>query len=98
MVCSPFRTVPDHQEVFVDADTDQCVIVDIVQYQSDVADEDAGAYFFNNLASDNHAEDGAEVQAGGVLSVPERLPALAASCSPGVGNVRRWSSQPCWLL
>lgn len=31
---SAFRQVPDHQEVFADADTDQSVIVEINEYAS----------------------------------------------------------------
>ncbi len=70
--------------VMVDADTDQCAIVEILLHQAEVLDADAGAFFFDNLATDNGASDGAEVTTCATLSLPEQLPALAASCPPGM--------------
>lgn len=45
--------MPDNQEVFANAQTDQCVIVELLQYESDVRDEDSARYFFNEIASSN---------------------------------------------
>ncbi|SPQ97756.1 Ran guanine nucleotide release factor [Plasmodiophora brassicae] len=51
---SQFRQVPDHQEVFACADTDQSVIVEIVD-RSEVADSDCAKYYFQDLAEVNSA-------------------------------------------
>lgn len=50
---STFRQVPDNQEVFANAHTDQCVIVELLQYESSVADDASAQYFFNEIARSN---------------------------------------------
>jgi len=64
-----FRQVPDHQEVFADADTDQSIIVDLNQYQN-VADEKAAKYFLDDLAETNEAKN-CNVLASGVFTQKE---------------------------
>ena len=46
--CSDFRQIPDHQEVWADADTDQSLIIELNSLDETVADEHAAA-------SDTHA-------------------------------------------
>ena len=36
--CANFRQVPDNQEVFADAQTDQSFIVEILEYEADIRD------------------------------------------------------------
>mgnify|MGYP003889536157 CR=1 FL=1 len=43
---SQVREVPDHQEIFSDADTDQSIIVEIVEYQP-VSDTELGKYAYH---------------------------------------------------
>lgn len=50
---SAFRQVPDNQEVFADAQTDQCVIVELLQLEGGVRDDDSARFFFNEIASSN---------------------------------------------
>uniref|UniRef100_K3WBQ5 Ran guanine nucleotide release factor n=1 Tax=Globisporangium ultimum (strain ATCC 200006 / CBS 805.95 / DAOM BR144) TaxID=431595 RepID=K3WBQ5_GLOUD len=50
---SSFRQVPDNQEVFANAQTDQCVIVELLQYESDVCDDESARFFFNEIAASN---------------------------------------------
>lgn len=38
---SMFRQIPDHQEVFADADTDQSIIIELNSHQEDVDDDKA---------------------------------------------------------
>lgn len=45
--------MPDNQEVFADAQTDQCVIVELLQRESNVRDVDSARFFFNEVASAN---------------------------------------------
>ncbi|ETI40587.1 hypothetical protein L914_13501 [Phytophthora nicotianae] len=50
---SSFRQVPDNQEVFANAATDQCVIVELLQYEESVTDAQSACYFFNEIAQSN---------------------------------------------
>uniref|UniRef100_A0AAV1VLV4 Ran guanine nucleotide release factor n=1 Tax=Peronospora matthiolae TaxID=2874970 RepID=A0AAV1VLV4_9STRA len=50
---SSFRQVPDNQEVFANAATDQSVIIELLQYEKNVSDTESGRYFFNELAQSN---------------------------------------------
>ncbi|KAF1336191.1 Ran guanine nucleotide release factor, partial [Globisporangium splendens] len=50
---SSFRQVPDNQEVFANAQTDQCVIVELLQYEDDVLDDESARFFFNEIAASN---------------------------------------------
>eukprot|EP00049_Salpingoeca_infusionum_P004464 m.79731 g.79731 ORF g.79731 m.79731 type:complete len:194 (+) comp12577_c2_seq1:873-1454(+) len=52
---SDARQIPDHQEVFVAAETDQSVIVELVE-QGDMPLSEAATYYFDNLATDNSAQ------------------------------------------
>ncbi|GMF10449.1 unnamed protein product [Phytophthora lilii] len=50
---SSFRQVPDNQEVFANATTDQCVIVELLQFEAGVEDARSARYFFNEIAQSN---------------------------------------------
>lgn len=50
---STFRQVPDNQEVFANAATDQCVIVELLQYEELIQDAQSARYFFNEIAQSN---------------------------------------------
>nr|XP_020459165.1 ran guanine nucleotide release factor [Monopterus albus] len=52
---SDLREIPDNQEVFAHAHTDQSLIVELVEYQGHVADQDAARYHFEDIASSNKA-------------------------------------------
>ncbi|KAJ0407839.1 hypothetical protein P43SY_008300 [Pythium insidiosum] len=55
---SSFRQVPDNQEVFANALTDQCIIVELLQYEADVTDDNSAQFFFNEIASSNGCAPG----------------------------------------
>lgn len=40
---STLREIPDNQEVFVDTDTDQSIIIELLQMESEVVDSEIGA-------------------------------------------------------
>lgn len=67
---SGFRPVPDHQEVFADGAQDQSLIVEILQYQSHVADDAVAAHLFKDLADQN---DAYESTYDGALPVEDRF-------------------------
>jgi hypothetical protein len=48
------REVPDNQEVFTDVHTDQSIIIDLLEF-SEVGNEQAAQYHFDQLAADNEA-------------------------------------------
>jgi hypothetical protein len=52
---SGFRQVPDHQEVFVDKETDISFIIEILAYEESIPDHEAALYHFNDLAQCNGA-------------------------------------------
>jgi hypothetical protein len=52
---SGFRQVPDHQEVFVDKETDISFIIEILAYEESTPDHEAALYHFNDLAQCNGA-------------------------------------------
>eukprot|EP01108_Squamamoeba_japonica_P008426 TRINITY_DN7491_c0_g1_i1.p1 TRINITY_DN7491_c0_g1~~TRINITY_DN7491_c0_g1_i1.p1 ORF type:complete len:218 (-),score=39.49 TRINITY_DN7491_c0_g1_i1:66-677(-) len=52
---SRVRQVPDHQEAFTEVSTDRSVIVELLAYDADVSDEDAGKHYFTELAETNKA-------------------------------------------
>ncbi|XP_073333213.1 ran guanine nucleotide release factor [Pagrus major] len=70
---SELREIPDNQEVFAHAHTDQSLIVELVEYQAQVADQDAARYHFEDIAGSNKAlEPGAfEVTSVASLSKSE---------------------------
>ncbi|CAG8773885.1 16529_t:CDS:2, partial [Acaulospora morrowiae] len=60
---SDVREVPDNQEVYANADTDQSIIIEILQYVHSGSDEDAVRHHFMSVASDNDAEEYSSIQA-----------------------------------
>ncbi|XP_074524658.1 ran guanine nucleotide release factor [Halichoeres trimaculatus] len=70
---SKLREIPDNQEVFAHTHTDQSLIVELVEYQTQVADQDAVRYHFEDIAGSNKASEPGAVQVTDVvpLSQPE---------------------------
>ncbi|XP_029436632.1 ran guanine nucleotide release factor isoform X2 [Rhinatrema bivittatum] len=52
---SELREIPDNQEIFAHSWTDQSIIVELLEYQAQVADADAARYHFDDIASSNEA-------------------------------------------
>ncbi|TMW64709.1 hypothetical protein Poli38472_011589 [Pythium oligandrum] len=55
---SSFRQVPDNQEVFANAQTDQAIIIELLEYEATVSDAESGTYFFNEIATSNGCAPG----------------------------------------
>lgn len=45
--------MPDHQEVYVDRDSDMSLIVELLSYDEAVSNEQAAAHYYNDLAQCN---------------------------------------------
>ncbi|KPA83833.1 putative Ran-binding protein [Leptomonas pyrrhocoris] len=85
---SDFRQVPDNQEVYTDADTGASLIVELLSRQHNVANADAGAFFYHDLAKDNGCPlDQIEGEATIELP-PNAYPLLSASPSGSSGAQR----------
>ncbi|XP_072540813.1 ran guanine nucleotide release factor [Salminus brasiliensis] len=67
---SELREIPDNQEVFVHAHTDQSVIIELVEYQAQVDDAQAARYHFEDLAGSNKASAEGRWEVQGVEPVP----------------------------
>ncbi len=74
---SSFRDVPDNQEVFADAATDQSVIIELLERSDDVADDALLAHVFSDLVE---PEDTASLSVTAHLDAAVVAPALAQSC------------------
>jgi len=48
------RNVPDNQEVFADVNTDQSIIVEILQFVHQVTNDDAARYAVKCIKNDNN--------------------------------------------
>ncbi|CAG8467273.1 7722_t:CDS:2 [Acaulospora colombiana] len=70
---SDVRDVPDNQEVFVNVETDQSIIVEILQHVNTDSDEAAIRHHFMALAADNDAEEHSDIQKVELAAIP-RLP------------------------
>ncbi|KAG4084598.1 ran guanine nucleotide release factor [Neocallimastix lanati (nom. inval.)] len=53
---SIIREVPDNQEVYVDINTDQSIIVELLE-QAEASNDECGLYHFKQLAEDNNADN-----------------------------------------
>lgn len=79
---SELREIPDNQEVFAHAHTDQSLIVELVEYQAQVADQDAARYHFEDIAGSNKAlEPGAFVVTSVVTLSKSELSLSDCSCA-----------------
>lgn len=80
--CSNFREVPDHQEVWADANTDQSIIIEILAYEPTVTDDNVLAFHWNELASSNGATgEHSQITATQILA-PEMVPGVAYDARP----------------
>lgn len=73
---SELREIPDNQEVFAHRDTDQSLIVELLDYQSHVDNEDAVKYHFEDVAGSNKASDPGTSEVQSIQSVPKAELAL----------------------
>lgn len=78
---SELREIPDNQEVFAHAHTDQSLIVELVEYQAQVADQDAARYHFEDIAGSNKALEPGAFQVTSVVPLPKSELALSACSS-----------------
>lgn len=68
---SEMREIPDNQEVFAHAHTDQSLIVELLEYQAQVADENAAVYHFQEIAGSNKAQEPGQCEVSNVVPLPK---------------------------
>ena len=102
---SDFRPVPDNQEVWTDADKDESVIVEIVEW-NDGPSDDVGAEWFNRAAgwfwkdlAEVNGCDAGDVNLSDVRRLDnEQLPAMTeqfAKASIAVGTMKMAKGRGC---
>lgn len=50
---SSLRQVPDHQEVFMDQESDASIVLELLSYEDSVSHEDVPKYYFDDLVTMN---------------------------------------------
>ena len=97
---SSIRQVPDHQEVFVDKNSDMSFILEILQSDDNLKDSEAAAFHFNDLATCNEAKD-VQVHSSDVMTANEVLPAMDGQFSvcalTGSQKVKKFRSEDASL-
>jgi Ran-interacting Mog1 protein len=93
---SDFRQIPDNQEVYTDANEDQSLIVEFVEHH-DVPNQEAGEFFFNDLATANSAAHAAisstsELRHDSVPGLPEDTYCSLIIGQQSIGKSRQESS------
>ncbi|XP_065842779.1 ran guanine nucleotide release factor-like [Oscarella lobularis] len=74
---SQIRQVPDNQEVFAHLETDQSVLIELLEYSGDVQGTQAAEYYFNDLAESNQSRD---QKIESVSEIPKEQIALHQCC------------------
>lgn len=90
-----------HLQVWADGSTDQSVVIEVMEHSSDVADCDAGAFFFNDMATVSEASSsrldsctllseswGFAVGLIAYVLMPQGSPALP--CWRWIGSLEGW--------
>ncbi|XP_069555045.1 ran guanine nucleotide release factor [Brachyistius frenatus] len=81
---SELREIPDNQEVFAHAHTDQSLIVELVEYQGQVADQGAARYHFEDIAGSNKALEPGAFEVTSVVALAKSELALSECSSAWV--------------
>eukprot|EP00761_Pharyngomonas_kirbyi_P002162 gb/GECH01002166.1/.p1 GENE.gb/GECH01002166.1/~~gb/GECH01002166.1/.p1 ORF type:complete len:198 (+),score=50.10 gb/GECH01002166.1/:1-594(+) len=74
---SPFRDVPDHQEIFADANTDQSFIFELLSYDESVSNENITRFHWEELARLNDSLSLSEIHHEEVLNA-ESIPCISS--------------------
>eukprot|EP01110_Echinostelium_bisporum_P012335 TRINITY_DN684_c0_g1_i1.p1 TRINITY_DN684_c0_g1~~TRINITY_DN684_c0_g1_i1.p1 ORF type:complete len:158 (+),score=25.98 TRINITY_DN684_c0_g1_i1:412-885(+) len=51
------RDIPSHQEVYVDVDSDQSIIIELIDFAEEAKDENSAGFHFQNISEDNDAKE-----------------------------------------
>ncbi|KAK9675873.1 hypothetical protein RND81_11G037500 [Saponaria officinalis] len=68
---SDVRQVPDYQEAFADSIRDESIIVELLDFEHDVADDASAVWFLQDLAREQNAESGMVIGQSEVLQAPD---------------------------
>lgn len=66
---SNIRQVPDHQEVFVDPARDESLIIELLDFKHQVADNGSAVWFLQDLATEQEAEGSTVIEQSGVFDM-----------------------------
>ncbi|XP_018581720.1 ran guanine nucleotide release factor isoform X2 [Scleropages formosus] len=73
---SELREIPDNQEVFAHSNTDQSLIVELLEYQGHVEDGAAARYHFEDVAQSNEVAGPRAAQVNAVTPLPREQLAM----------------------
>ncbi|XP_034036307.1 ran guanine nucleotide release factor [Thalassophryne amazonica] len=68
---SELREIPDNQEVFAHAHSDQSLIVEMLEFQAQVEDQNAAGYHFEDIAQSNKAIQPGAFEVTSVVPLPK---------------------------
>lgn len=71
--------MPDNQEVFANAHTDQCVIIELLQYEQSVPNSESARFFFNEIAQSNGCSPNDVTVLHTALATAEESPVLSGA-------------------
>ncbi|KAG6549776.1 hypothetical protein Mapa_008757 [Marchantia paleacea] len=75
---SDIREVPDNQEVLCDYDREESIIIELLEFKSDVSDEDSARWFLQNVAEEQESENFMTIEDRRVLTESD-VPHMPAS-------------------
>nr|XP_033781501.1 ran guanine nucleotide release factor [Geotrypetes seraphini] len=78
---SELREIPDNQEIFAHSQTDQSIIIELLEYQVHVSDAEAARYHFEDIASSNEASGPEKAEILTVEPIPKEQLALQECAS-----------------
>ncbi|XP_047317462.1 ran guanine nucleotide release factor [Impatiens glandulifera] len=64
---SNVREVPDHQEVYADPDRDESLIIELLDFKHDVADNGSATWFLQDLSIEQDAEGTVVIEQSGMM-------------------------------
>ncbi|CAI8587870.1 unnamed protein product [Vicia faba] len=85
---SEIRQVPDHQEVFADPSRDESLIVELLEFKPDVADNGSAVWFLQDLAREQDAQGTVVIEQSGVHEAPGLMyNSIPAAVTTAVGQM-----------
>ncbi|KAG9402565.1 hypothetical protein AC1031_007175 [Aphanomyces cochlioides] len=83
---SGFRQVPDNQEVFAEAATDRCVIIELLELEASVQPSASAEFYFKELADSNGCAPGDYTILQTLQATETDLPKLGVQANIAIGK------------
>ncbi|ETW02278.1 hypothetical protein H310_05827 [Aphanomyces invadans] len=83
---SEFRQVPDNQEVFAEAATDRCIIVELLELEASVSGTATSEFYFHEIAESNNCAPNDCTILQTLLATEQDIPGLATTAFVTIGK------------